>query len=346
MAKNKLSKCQQRRVWTNHQRYLTSKAPEPDDCLFGERQQGRVISRFGLHADILADNDQVYRCHIRRTISSLVAGDRVVWRAASQTDETGGIVEAVHPRQSVLTRPDYYDGVKPIAANIDQVAIVSAITPVFSLNILDRYLVACHHLDIESLIVVNKLDLLDSNAQAQLDQQMSLYRDLGYRVLLVSSLQQQSCEALQQALNGRVSIFAGQSGVGKSSLLNALHASQQAPILTQEVSASSQLGQHTTTTAKLYFLPAGGEVIDSPGVREFGLWHLKPQQVIQGFVELFPYVAQCKYRDCRHDQDPGCAIRAALNRGDIASSRFENYHRILDSMAQVKARKGFPQTGH
>ena len=292
MSKNKLSKGQQRRVNANHQRRLkTSKEkPDYDDNLFDEPDEGIVISRFGMHADVESADGDVHRCNIRRTIRSLVTGDRVVWRPGKPAAEgvnVKGIVEAVHERTSVLTRPDFYDGVKPIAANIDQIVIVSAILPELSLNIIDRYLVAC--------------------------------------------------ETLQ------ISIFAGQSGVGKSSLLNALLGLQK-EILTNDVSDNSGLGQHTTTAARLYHFPHGGDVIDSPGVREFGLWHLEPEQITQGFVEFHDYLGLCKYRDCKHDTDPGCAIREAVEEGKIAETRFENYHRILESMAQVKTRKNFSDT--
>lgn len=343
MAKNKLTKGQRRQVQANHQRRLVSNVvPEQDDSLFAESQSGRVISRFGLQADVLAQEGQVYRCHIRRTVDSLVTGDRVSWRAAkNRPTETVGIIEAVYERQSVLTRPDYYDGIKPIAANIDQVVIVSSVLPALSLNIIDRYLVACASLDIEPLLVVNKIDLLNAEDDAALRQQLALYSKLGYRLLWVSSVNQQGFNELRQVLNGRVSIFAGQSGVGKSSLLNALHVDSLLPIATNTVSAVSGLGQHTTTAARLYFLPDGGEVIDSPGVREFGLWHLDIQQVVRGFIEFAPYVAQCKFRDCSHNNDPGCALRAALERGEIAHSRFTNYHRILDSITSVKNRRDF-----
>lgn len=166
MSKNKLSKGQQRRVNANHQRRLkTSKEkPDYDDNLFGEPDEGIVISRFGMHADVESADGDVHRCNIRRTIRSLVTGDRVVWRPGKPAAEgvnVKGIVEAVHERTSVLTRPDFYDGVKPIAANIDQIVIVSAILPELSLNIIDRYLVACETLQIEPIIVLNKIDLLD-----------------------------------------------------------------------------------------------------------------------------------------------------------------------------------------
>lgn len=343
MTKNKLSKGQQRRVSANHDRRLKQRAdkPEPDDNLFGEARDGVVISRFGMHCDVEDADGSVHRCNIRRTIRSLVTGDRVLWRPGAEGAATvKGIVEAVHERTSVLTRPDFYDGVKPIAANIDQIVVVSAILPELSLNIIDRYLVACETLGVEPLIVLNKTDLPDEDGRRFVDQQMDIYRHIGYTVLMVSSHRKEGLTELESALTDRISIFAGQSGVGKSSLLNALLGLElsSAEILTNDVSDNSGLGQHTTTASRLYHFPHGGDVIDSPGVREFGLWHLEPEQITQGFVEFRDYLGGCKFRDCKHDTDPGCAIREAVEKGEIDESRFVNYHLILETMSEVQAK--------
>ncbi|WP_026959535.1 small ribosomal subunit biogenesis GTPase RsgA [Aliagarivorans taiwanensis] len=340
--RKKLSRGQQRRVRSNQQKRLQQQDNQQwlDEQL-GERQEGVIISRFGQHADVEDQQGEVFRCNLRRTIDSLVTGDRVVWRAGN-TQQSGisGVIEAVHERRSVLTRPDFYDGIKPIAANIDQVIIVSAVLPEFSANIIDRYLVAVEDVGLEPLLLLNKIDLLDDQARDALEPQLQQYRDLGYQVLYASSKQAHGLDELQAQLKGKTNIFVGQSGVGKSSLVNAIM--PEHGIATQEVSDVSGLGQHTTTAARLYHLASGGELIDSPGVREFQLWHLEPERVTWAFREFREHLGECRFRDCKHQNDPGCAILAALEQGKISSQRYQSYLRILETMEANKPTRVIP----
>lgn len=298
-------------------------------------EAGVVISRFGQHADVEDHNGAIERCNIRRTINSLVCGDKVVWRRSLQPQGgISGVIEAVQERSSVLSRPDFYDGLKPVAANIDLLIIVSAVLPALSLNIIDRYLVAAEAMQIKPLLLLNKIDLLSTEERAVVDKQLEIYRKIGYEILLLSAKTGEGMAQLDEYLKSGTSIFVGQSGVGKSSLVNNLLPELQ--VVTREVSDGSGLGQHTTTVARLYHLPDGGELIDSPGIREFALWHLPPDEVLWGFKEFRPWLGRCKFRDCKHLNDPGCALHHAIEIEEISAERFDNYHKILLSMAQDK----------
>ncbi|MGL4474586.1 MAG: small ribosomal subunit biogenesis GTPase RsgA [Shewanella sp.] len=354
MTKKKpLNHGQLRRMRANHEKRLNrghsqNDAPELQDSSLGQEQPAIVISRFGQHADIETASGQVVRCNIRRNIGSLVCGDKVLVRLASDTnlDEPttvragiGGVVEAVHPRHSLLSRPDLYDGVKIIAANIDQILIVSSVLPSFSTQIIDRYLVAAEDTGIQPVIVLNKIDLLDDALKPEIDAALAVYEKIGYQVFKVSSHEQTGIDELQALLKDKVSVFAGQSGVGKSSLINALL--PDVDLIIGDVSENSGLGQHTTTTAKLLHFPAGGDLIDSPGVREFALWHLPPERVGWCFIEFREYLGGCKFRDCKHGSDPGCALRTAVEDGHIANERFANYHKIIASLDEQRHARHF-----
>ncbi|SPP32030.1 Putative ribosome biogenesis GTPase RsgA [Arsenophonus endosymbiont of Aleurodicus floccissimus] len=345
MAKKKFTKGQQHRIYANHQTKLKKQSQQDiDDNDLGIPQDGLVISRFGQHADIETNEDDIQRCNIRRTIHSLITGDLVIWRPALHQQsniKVNGVIEAVYERTSVLTRPDYYNGLKPIAANINQAIIISAILPKLSLNIIDRYLVACETLNITPMIILNKIDLLNKENRKEISKAIKLYHNIGYVVLEVSSHTNEGIDTLIENLIGKISIFIGQSGVGKSSLINNLLPDNEEKILINQISDNSGLGQHTTTTARLYHFAKGGDLIDSPGIREFGLWHLTKEQITKGFVEFWQYLGYCKFRDCKHLDDPGCALQQAVIAGKIAKSRFENYHRILASMEQIKPRVSF-----
>lgn len=324
----------------NHQKRLNQTQQYTDDAQLGEPHEGLVITRFGKVADVENANGEIFRCNIRRTLPPVVTGDRVIWRPSLLAD-ANGIIEALHERRSSLKRPDYYDGLKLIAANIDLIVIVSALKPDLSLNIIDRYLIACEQVGIKALLLLNKTDLIENDAQREeLERVTTLYQDLGYDFLWVSTQDKSTIDTLKKYLKDKVSIFVGQSGVGKSSLMNQLLPNNYHSIDTNVISNRSGLGQHTTTASRLYHLADGGDVIDSPGVREFGLWHLSPDEVTNGFVEFHAFLGHCKFRDCLHrEQDKGCALQEAVNNGQISAERFHNYQRILESVNATTVKK-------
>lgn len=301
----------------------------------GEQVTGRVISRFGKHAIVEDDKYENHRCYIRRTIGSVVCGDHVLFRPSESTDSRErGIIEVVLDRRSTLTRPDFYDGVKPIAANIDQIIVVSAILPSLSNHIIDRYLVACEHAQINPVLVINKVELLSLDELETVRSSLDVYEKIGYKLIFASCETDQGLAQLSEYLIGKVSVFVGQSGVGKSSIINRLLPDAAEPV--GEISDNSGLGKHTTTASKLLHFAQGGELIDSPGVREFGLWHLSAAAITNGFIEFKEYLGGCKFSDCKHRNDPGCLITEAVDKGEVDSERYQSYLKIIDTLEQQK----------
>lgn len=340
LSKRRLTQNQHRRINANHRKKMSKAELEWQDEMLGEAEQGIVVTRHAKHADVEIKNGEIFRCNIRRTLKNVVVGDSVSWRRGSeQLQGISGVIEAVYPRQNELTRPDYYDGIKVMAANIDQIIIVSAVLPELSLNIIDRYLVVCENANIPALIVLNKIDLLSDEERQATFAQLEIYENIGYQTLCISANTGENMDKLDQFLAQGTSIFVGQSGVGKSSLIN--HLLPEVNAQTGAISDISGLGQHTTTASRLYHLPQGGNLIDSPGIREFGLWHLEPEQITQGYREFQSVLGSCKFRDCKHKDDPGCELRAAVEAGKIAQVRFENYHRLLESRNESKSQRHF-----
>ena len=299
----------------------------------GPEQHGLVIAHFGVQVEVEAldgaQSGEVFRCHLRANLPALVTGDRVVWRPGNQGI---GVIVAQLPRRSELCRPDMRGLLKPVAANVDQIVIVFAPLPEPHGNLIDRYLIAADHAGIQPLLLMNKADLVNEGNAARLDALLDVYRALGYPLLEVSAHNGSAMDELRAHLDGRVSVFVGQSGVGKSSLVNTL-----LPGVDLRVGALSELtqkGTHTTTTARLFHFPGGGDLIDSPGIREFSLGHVTRADVEDGFVEFRDLIGRCRFRDCKHDREPGCALLNALEDGRIHPQRLASYRHIIASLAQ------------
>ena len=265
----------------------------------GPEQTGLVIAHFGVQVEVEAQEGehcgQVFRCHLRANLPALVTGDRVVWRPGNQGI---GVIVAQLPR-----------------------------------HLIDRYLIAAEHAGITPLLLLNKADLIDAQNEGALSSLLGVYRQLGYPLMEVSAHGGAGMEALQARLDGHVSVFVGQSGVGKSSLVNSL-----LPGVDTRVGALSEMtgkGTHTTTTARLFHFPGGGELIDSPGIREFGLGHVSRFDVEAGFIEFQELLGHCRFRDCKHDREPGCALLKALEEGQIQPQRMASYRHIISGLTEA-----------
>lgn len=326
----RIQKIQDERIARAQKREARAEALIESGAL-GSEQEGLIIAHYGAQLDVEAlqgeRTGQVFRCHLRANLEQLVTGDRVIWQPALDTDV--GVVSALLPRRSLLTRPDPYGKLKPVAANIDRILLVIAPLPIPSASLLDRYLVACEIVGISPVILLNKADLIDDGNRAELASMLDEFRQIGYEVRHTAALEGRLGDLLD-FINGRTVVFVGQSGVGKSSIVNALLPDVQQK--TAEISAGSQLGQHTTTTARLFHLPGDGALIDSPGIREFGLWHISREQLLEGFVDFRPWLGQCRFRNCAHAAEPGCALHAAVAAGQLSARRLDSYHRLAETL--------------
>lgn len=281
--------------------------------------EGRVIAAHGRQYLVELADGIVLPCFTRGKRSDVACGDRV---SILRSSDDQGVIEAIQPRTSLLYRSNEVKQ-KLIAANVDQLLIVVATEPAFSDDLITRALIAAESEEIEPLIILNKCDLTDKLAAAR--ERLTLFSNIGYRVVELSALEH--AEDLRPELFGVTSVLVGQSGMGKSTLVNAL--APEAKAATREISLALDSGKHTTTHATLYHLNPESQLIDSPGLQEFGLGHLDRQEIESAFPEFRPHLGQCRFRDCHHNKEPDCALIAAVHSGKIDKKRFDAYHRII-----------------
>ena len=292
----------------------------------GPHYNATVITHFGNELLIQTQDGERLRAIPRQSLPALATGDRIHYEPGG--DGGHAVIDEVATRHGILTRQTKHQE-KLIAVNIDKVLIVSAAKPALKTGLIDRYLVACELAGLAASVVFNKIDLLDSAKRQVVKQTLAIYADIGYPVLYVSAKIGEGIAGLRATLLASTSILVGHSAVGKSSLIKALLPSTNPRI--GNVSQASNKGQHTTTHTELYALDDGGMIIDSPGIREFGLKSIDAQQLAHGFREFIPFIEQCKFRNCTHTREPGCAVQQAVTDGKISCARAESYRAILDS---------------
>lgn len=292
-------------------------------------QRGRVLSSTGLNSIVQAADGHMYECTVRRVVrtmaretrNAVVAGDWVLFQVL---DGQFGVIERVEPRRSSLSRGSRrHEHI--IVSNVDQVVIVaSASEPALKPSLIDRFIISAAKGDARAIVCVNKSDLVDRTGLQPI---LGLYGRLGYQTVLTSAETGDGMPFLRELLKGRQTVFSGQSGVGKSSLLNAIQPGLA--LGTSHVSTSTQKGRHTTRRAELLPLEFGGWVVDTPGIRQLELWDVIPEEVEGFFVEFHPFVAFCRFPNCSHTHESSCCVKRAVQAGMISLTRYESYLRIM-----------------
>ncbi|MGB9577809.1 MAG: ribosome small subunit-dependent GTPase A [Halothiobacillaceae bacterium] len=317
MSKRRLSDRQKRHIQQRRAQEAENIALRP----------GLVVAHHG--KQVLVEDlktGERHPCTFRQTLGGVVTGDKVRWQ-----DNPGGkgTVEFVEPRRSVLIRPDTLGKPRMMAANIDQVLITLAPVPEPNPSVIDRAIVAALDLPARPILLVNKIDLMDEDGREFLRAFLSEWTNIGITALELSASTGEGLEVLKDMLDGHESLFVGLSGVGKSSIVRAL-LPEGVEVAVGEISEHSQEGRHTTRTSTLYHLPSGGDVVDAPGVRDFGVWAMTPEAVLRGFAEIQEAAQACRFANCTHRMEPGCAVKQAVEDGRISARRYQSYLELME----------------
>ena len=299
--------------------------------------RGRVLMVHGLTSTVEAEGGAIYHCATRRILKTLTtdqrspvaAGDCVLFRPVENSQPLEGLIGRVEPRHGTVSR-SIRGRRQVLVTNVDQFLIIaSAAEPRLKANLVDRMLVAAEKGRLPPIICINKVDLIDL---ADLEPLVGVYSRMGYRVLLLSAKTGFGIDRLRRAVAGRASVVAGQSGVGKSSLLNAIDPGLHLRVAS--INADTEKGCHTTTTARLLPIALGGYVVDTPGLRQFELWDVIPEEVSGYFRDLRPYVNACRFPDCTHTHEDGCAVKDAVADGQLDDRRYESYCHLLEGQEE------------
>lgn len=301
--------------------------------------KGLVVKSTGKWYTVLVDEDNYMSCRIKgkfrlgklKLTNPIAVGDHV-WVEPEKGQDTGMITK-LFPRQNYVlrqsTRKRHF--MHLIAANIDQACLIVTIkSPTLKPGFIDRFLLTTESHNIPSYIVVNKADIHDEESNLIYSNLKQMYEEIGYQTLLVSAEQREGIDTLKALLKDKITLLSGHSGVGKSSLVNAILGDEN--IHTQEISDYSGKGMHTTTFAQMHLLPFGGQIIDTPGIKEMGFINMEPMDVAHNFREIFDLSEHCKYANCLHNNEPNCAVKEAVESGAISILRYQSYLSVLDDV--------------
>lgn len=324
MAKSRLTKQQERRISSNKKNLAEAKVKTNDANIL----DGLVVSHHGRKLIVETADLKRFSCKFRQNLGDIACGDNVVIQLEKESiDAQQAVVIAVRDRDNLLEKTGFGDRAKVVAANIGQVAVVCSVEPQPNPYLIDRYLVAIENLAADALLIINKIDLIDENNKEAINNIKTVYEEIGYRAIFTSTKQNTGIKSLESELINTTSIFVGLSGVGKSSLIAMLV--PESEIRIGEISTASGEGKHTTTVSSLYHLPDGGSLIDSPGVRDFTPRNRDRENITNGFVELRRHIGYCKFTNCTHTTEPGCAITEALNKGELSAQRVNSFRKMI-----------------